>query len=212
MVEGTTRPDWTNRRVAIFGAVAAALVAAGAVYLGIYASPSMKSDAPTPATTQKLGNLGSGGTGPSTFAVSTGAEFTGAVGNWASALTVGPNAQVSVLIRVRNTGRRLEKNWTARVFVADNRIVPTAGSTTIFTSNFPDGTPDAATALWTTGSIIGNYYPAAGAYVRFHLAVGAATAFPCGNTLVPINVQVWIGTGFPAVSSLPLTVSNTCKD
>lgn len=105
-------------------------------------------------------------------------------------LLVGPDADVQIMIELRNAGRTLWRNASAAIEIGDRRVSPVAGTTRIYNGNHPNGIDAETDAIFDGGINVGSAGPGGIAYITATMHVAARSEFNCGITSVPIGAAL----------------------
>jgi uncharacterized repeat protein (TIGR01451 family) len=106
-------------------------------------------------------------------------EILGQSNAWSNDNTAAPGDTLKYLITYKNTGNTTEN----AVSIGDNlppKMQLVNGTTMIYNSAFPNGTPDTSNNITSGGITIGNYAPGTDAYVEFNVTIPQASDLACG--------------------------------
>lgn len=118
-------------------------------------------------------------------------EESNQTGAWATTNTANPGDTLKYMITYKNIGNTVENN----VIIGDNlppNMKLVNGTTMIYNTDFPNGTPDSSNNVATGGINVGNYNPGATAFVVFEVTVPQASQMTCG-----VNVFRNVGVAQP---------------
>ncbi|HUD11163.1 MAG TPA: hypothetical protein VMS08_02030, partial [Candidatus Saccharimonadia bacterium] len=136
-------------------------------------------------------------------------EILGQSNQWSANNTAQPGDTMKYLITYENDGNTTENDVAIRdVLPKGMTIVP--GTTEVYNTAYPNGTPESTNDVTTNGILIGSYLPGATAYVEFDAKLPVASALTCGSNTFQ-NVGIAQPEGMEAYYNYAVTmVSNQC--